>query len=133
MNAPEEQCRREKGSVIVEFALILPLFLLLAFGMVTVSVALYDKTVLTMASREGARTGIRYVAGRTEAGITGSANAAALELCRQNLISFGGTMTPSATSTVSGDILTVEVSGTYTGIYLFGDMQISSRTSMRIE
>ncbi|TCD47231.1 TadE family protein [Chlorobium sp. N1] len=129
----ERSGRSQKGAVLVEFAFVLPVFLLLLFGMITFSVALYNKTVLTMATREGARTGIRYVADRTDATIMSSANAAASALCSQNLISFGGSISPSITSTVSGDILTVAASGTYTGLYIFGDMPMSAQTTMRIE
>jgi Flp pilus assembly protein TadG len=50
----------QKGAVSVEFAIILPVLLLLAFGIIEFSVALYDKAMITNASREGARAGIVY-------------------------------------------------------------------------
>jgi Flp pilus assembly protein TadG len=43
---------------VVEFALILPILLLLLVGTIDASLALYDKAVITNASREGARAGI---------------------------------------------------------------------------
>jgi Flp pilus assembly protein TadG len=50
--------KKQRGVVAVEFALVLPVLLLLIFGTVELGVALYDKAVITNASREGARAGI---------------------------------------------------------------------------
>ena len=47
-----------RGLVMVELALILPLISLLIWGMAETGVALYNKTILTYASRDAARTGI---------------------------------------------------------------------------
>lgn len=47
-----------QGAAAVEFALVLPVLLLILLGIVDFSLALYDKAVLTNASREGARAGI---------------------------------------------------------------------------
>ncbi len=53
LRAPaREHTRSQKGSVLVEFAFILPVLLMLLFGVVYFSVALYNKTVLTMATRK---------------------------------------------------------------------------------
>lgn len=54
----------EKGGSAVEFALILPVLILILFGIVEFSLIMYDKAVITNASREGARQGIVY---RTDA------------------------------------------------------------------
>ncbi len=48
----------QRGAAVIEFALILPLLLLLLIGGIDMSLALYDKAVITNASREGARAGI---------------------------------------------------------------------------
>ena len=50
----------QKGVAAVEMALILPLLLILLFGIIEFSIVLYDKAMITNASREGARTGILY-------------------------------------------------------------------------
>lgn len=50
----------EKGASAVEFALMLPLLVLLVFGIIEFSVLLFDKAVVTNASREGARAGLVY-------------------------------------------------------------------------
>ncbi len=47
-----------KGATMVEFAMTLPILLLILFGIIEGAIVLYDKAVLTNASREGARAGI---------------------------------------------------------------------------
>lgn len=49
--------RSQQGQTLVEFALILPLLLILVFGIVEFAIIFYDKAVVTNASREGARRG----------------------------------------------------------------------------
>jgi Flp pilus assembly protein TadG len=48
----------QRGAAVIEFALILPILLVLLVGTIDASLALYDKAVITNASREGARAGI---------------------------------------------------------------------------
>lgn len=48
----------QKGTATVEFGLLLPLLLLIVSGIIEFGFALYDKAVITNASREGARAGI---------------------------------------------------------------------------
>ncbi len=48
----------QKGTATVEFGLLLPLLILIVSGIIEFGVALYDKAVITNASREGARAGI---------------------------------------------------------------------------
>lgn len=52
--------RSEKGVSAVEFALIAPLLFVLTFGIVEFGLLLFDKAVVTNASREGARAAIVY-------------------------------------------------------------------------
>ncbi len=129
-----ELARSQKGSVLIEFAFVLPVFLLILFGVIFFSVALYNKTVLTMATREGARTGVVYVAG-TNANATRISNAttAATQLCQNNLISFGDAMTASIDSTIAGDMLTVSANGVYDAFFIFPALPISAQTRMRLE
>ena len=128
-----EHAQSQKGNALVEFALILPVFLMLLFGVVTFSVALYNKTVLTMATREGARAGVKFVANRTDDIIKSSARAAALQVYQNNLISFGPDMTPNITPAIQGNILTVTANVNYTGVFIFSNFLISAQTSMRLE
>jgi Flp pilus assembly protein TadG len=133
-----EHAQSQKGSVLVEFALILPIFLILLFGMVTFSVALYNKTVLTMATRDGARAGVKYVSGTTTtANPIRSKNAsdAAWLAYKNNLISFGPSITPDHPHVeIVADTLTVRANINYTGLYIFSYViPISAQTSMRLE
>lgn len=127
-----EQAQSQRGSVLIEFAFILPLLLLLLFGVISFTVALYNKTVLTMAAREGARAGAVYDPDSTNTSIT-RAQTAASRVCQNNFISFGNSITPTITPTISGDTLTVEASGNYTGVFVFSNLFISAETSMRLE
>jgi Flp pilus assembly protein TadG len=65
---------RERGAAAVEFALLLPLLLLLVFGIVDFGRALNAQITLTQAAREGARLaalGQPNVVGATQAAATG--------------------------------------------------------------
>jgi Flp pilus assembly protein TadG len=55
---PSKRSHTQRGAAVVEFALILPILLGLLVGGIDLSLALYDKAVITNASREGARAGI---------------------------------------------------------------------------
>lgn len=46
---------KERGAALIEFVLVIPLLLLLIFGIIEFSVLFYDKAVITNASREAAR------------------------------------------------------------------------------
>lgn len=50
----------ENGGSLVEFALIAPLLFLILFGIIEFGILMYDKAMITNASREGARAGIVY-------------------------------------------------------------------------
>lgn len=52
--------RSEKGVSAVEFALIAPLLFILTFGIIEFGLLLFDKAVVTNASREGGRAAIVY-------------------------------------------------------------------------
>jgi Flp pilus assembly protein TadG len=50
----------ESGASLVEFAIVLPLLLLFIFGIIEFGFLLFNKAMLTNASREGARAGVVY-------------------------------------------------------------------------
>jgi Flp pilus assembly protein TadG len=52
--------RGERGAVAVEFAIILPILLLLTFGIIDFGHAWYMRHMMSDASREGARYATRY-------------------------------------------------------------------------
>jgi Flp pilus assembly protein TadG len=131
----------QKGVAAVEFAIILPLLIVLVFGIIEFSLLLYDKQVITNASREGARSGIvyRYPDRVTNAEITEVVNA----YCSNYLITFGS---PNLLTTVTrtgfgaGDELTVDVTYDYDFLVLpafiaslTGGKTLNAVTVMRME
>ena len=48
----------ERGAAATEFALLLPVFLLILFGIIEFGMIMYGREVVTNAAREGARAGI---------------------------------------------------------------------------
>lgn len=50
--------KSERGASAVEFAIISPLLFILTFGIIEFGILLFDKAVVTNASREGARAAI---------------------------------------------------------------------------
>ena len=53
-----KKLRSESGASAVEFALLLPVLMMILFGIIEFGLALYRQAILTNASREGARLGI---------------------------------------------------------------------------
>jgi len=111
-----------RGVAAVEFAIILPLLLLLIFGIIEFSLALYDQAVITNASREAARAGVVV---RTVKATTAQITTVATNYCQSYLISFGTPAPPSVSvsETTNPDFaptqqLSVTVSYTYTGLML---------------
>jgi len=50
--------RNERGAAAVEFAILLPVLMLILFGTIEFGLIMYFREVITNASREGARSGI---------------------------------------------------------------------------
>lgn len=87
----------ERGVAATEFAIILPVLLLILFGIIEFGMLMYSRALLTNASREGARAGI--VQGppkRTEAEIIAIARA---------YFSGTGINSNNVTITVTGELL----------------------------
>lgn len=132
----------QKGAAAIEFAIILPLLLMLLFGMIEFGIILYDKAMITNASREGARAGIVFVSGETLEEFNKKISDAVDKYCNGHLITFGeGSTTPNikaqTTKPVQGTNLTVIVSYRYDYLVLpnFVDDYIilSAQTTMRME
>jgi hypothetical protein len=111
---------QQRGAAVVEFALILPILLVLLVGGIDASLAFYDKAVITNASREGARAGI--VARNpllTDAQIRQVVN----QYAQSALVSFGSNPAPPNVLIQKGSLggdntLQVTVSYTFQGIGL---------------
>jgi len=99
MNRHRAIMRRQEGTSVVEFALVLPLLVLLLAGIVEFGLIMYNQQIITNASREGARYGIvlktpnRY----TQAQITSEVQ----RYCGFHLVTFGTGGTPLSVSVVN--------------------------------
>ena len=132
--------RGRRGAELVEFALVLPVLLLVVFGIVDFGLAIYDKAVVTNAAREAARAGVVFAPTRLTAG---EIQTVARNYCATNLVTFGTPAAPTVTVTgaggASGAALRVDVTYTYTfGIIpsfmpLGGGLNLTSRSIMRME
>jgi Flp pilus assembly protein TadG len=89
----------QKGASAVEFALILPLLMVITFGIIEFGVFLYDQQVLTNASREGARAGIVASSPRVQSTGANSIDSVVQYYCASHLVTFGTTNVPTTTVT----------------------------------
>ena len=129
----------QAGSNLVEFALVLPLLLVLLFGIIDFSLALFDKAVVTNAVREGARNGIVYSDTRPT---PDQIKTLVETYCNNKLITFGPA-TANATATFSGsnsgDTLTVSVQYYYDYVVIsklipsLQSLNLSATSVMRLE
>lgn len=132
---------RQEGQSLVEFALILPVFLILLFGVIEFGLLLYNQHVITNASREGARYGIVVRAPRrTAAEITAVVDT----YCADHMVTFGPETPPTTnvafTTQSFGDDLTVEVTFHYDFLLLpnfianfMGGTDLRAHTTMKYE
>lgn len=112
--------RAQRGVAAVEFAIVLPLLLLVIFSIAELGIGLYDKAMITNASREGARAGVVL---RNPKPSTQDVTNVVLAYCQKYLITFGTSKTPtvSVPSGIGGTFgtpLTVTVSYQYAGLGL---------------
>ena len=127
----------QRGASAVEFAIVLPLLLLFVFGIIEFGLLLYNKAVITNASREGARAATLFrttidgtptylpQGGQTDSGST-SVWGVVNQYCANHLITFGGATTPSVTvvnpsgaaGTPPNEYRTVTVAFNYTFLVL---------------
>ncbi len=115
----------QRGAAAVEFALVLPVLLAVLMGVVEMGLALYDKAVLTHASREGARAGIVL---RNPKLSTSEISAIVLQRTQASLISLMPANPPQVTVLQSSpaaypNTLQVTVQYTFQGIALGSLMQ----------
>jgi Flp pilus assembly protein TadG len=135
------QWQDQTGVAAVEFALVLPLLVMLAMGIIEFSLLLYDKAMITNASREGARAGIVAQNPRvSDDDITTVVG----NYCKDYLITFGEKVDPTTQIVRAGesfgDDLTVTVSYPYQFLVfpqfvtgLTGPIDLTAKTVMRME
>ena len=135
-----------RGVAAIEFAIVLPLFLFISIGIIEFSVLLYDKAMITNASREGARAGILF---RTTLSQSVDVASVVNNYLQNHLISLGGGGSTATVETaepvISGDKhIRVTVRYTYQFLVLpdisalFGGaiaapIQLMAETVMRME
>lgn len=98
----------ERGSVVVEFTLLLPLFLTFVFAIVELGSAWYSKQMLVSASREGARLGALFEGG----------DDSEVEAFVANLLNRAGfpgqvQVTSTGASGSTGNLVTVAIAGNH--------------------
>ena len=130
----------QTGANLVEFALVTPLLLILVFGIADVSLALFDKAVITNASREGARAGMVF---RPPTRVDNSEIQSVVNnYCSTYLVTFGNsvpTTTISRTGQQSGALLSVSVAFNYEYVVLsrlipgLSSLNLTTTTVMRLE
>jgi len=149
--------RDQRGAVVVEFALIVPMLLLIVFGILDFGYMLNRNTIVSNASRDGARTAsldgsfadicTTVRSELQESGIFVPANCTAttgntiikIDCKKLDNTACGATSTTYDTLAVSGATAIVTVTYTYTWItpligQLFGSTEVFTQTTqMRVE
>ena len=145
--------KREKGAVAVEFALLLPLLVLLLAGSIEYGLVMFNKQVITNASREAARAGIVQEADGSRMA-AGAVQTVASNFCQGLLVTFGDdpmtalTVDPPALLDAGqnrGNRLMITVRYQYEFLFLPnlqalfssstvpGDLELVAQTTMRYE
>ena len=144
-----------RGQSAVELALVLPLLMVVIFGAVEFGTAMYDKQVVTNASREAARAAIVGTTPRLSDTLV---KAVAGNYSNSRLINFKTGATTNAVTTIdpsgcttanpcpspntarkSGDVITVTTTYTYSLFLVpkwlpgFGTFSLTGMTRMRME
>ena len=153
MNKPTPK-KNERGAAAVEFALILPLLMLLIFGGIEFGLVMFNKQILTNASREAARAGIVVIDedpdGNRLRVLDSEINSVVSNYCASHLVTFDPDGLPPEVVVEHldgqkfGDNLTVTVRYAYEFLLvpnlrsLFGasvsnDLTIAATTIMRYE
>lgn len=134
--------RGEMGTTAVEFALTVVILLLFVFGIIEFGVLLYDKQVLTNASREGARAGVVMRTARLTDAQIGDVVA---EFAQNYMVSFSASSTPNTTVLPAeprdgvpfGTPLVVRVTYQYSFLFLsnfgVGPINLTAETRMNME
>ena len=120
--------KSQKGATAVEFAIILPLLLLLIFGIIEFGLFLFNRHVITNAAREAARAGIVVRIPRLS---NAEIETIARNYCEQYLVTFGaGTLNiplPLLREDESGNPLGMDPDGN-PKLGVFGDVLIVRAT-----
>lgn len=127
---------RKRGQAMVEFAMVLPLFMLVLSGICDFGFALYQNMSVINAAREGARAAAMVTdKGSIEPAATGAAQAAALQ--GGIAVTVDVACSPHAcNAAVANDLVTVTTSYSYPSFFplTFGNtFTLSSKVQMVLE
>lgn len=128
--------RKERGSALVEFAMVMPLLLMLVFGIMESGWLFAQLTETRNAAREGARLAVVDF---------GSASEIALETCNRAVLSSNGAVVSVATSGDTDDPIgdptasvTVTIENSYNSLTgfldpIFDGASLNADVTMRVE
>lgn len=122
---PRRRTTRKRGQALVEFAMVLPIFLLILSAVCDGGFLLFNRMTVINAAREGARTAAMVnAAANIESTATAAAQSSAtsggitLKTVAVSCQAPDGTSTVVCTDAVVGDYVTVEAHSTYTGFFI---------------
>ena len=132
--------RRTAGQSLVEFALIVPVFMLIAFGIFDFGLAFDSSLTISNAAREGARYGATYpdttaITNRVKT-VAGRLNDARLTVTVSCKTSTGAACSGGMAGATTGTTVVVSVTYSYQMItpIVFGTtLPLSSTAQMRVE
>lgn len=129
----DQLIKGRRGQALVELALILPVLLMLVFGIIEFGRVMGSYLIITQAAREGARAG---AVNPTDTAINDAVDNAAAILDSSRL---DVTITPDSGSRIRGAALTVRIEYTVDlvaplfNLVIPDPFPLSARTTMRIE
>ena len=132
-------CRRNRrGAAVVEFAVVVPIFLMMVFGMIEFGRAIMVQQVLTNASREGARLAVLDSPTPTAGQVTTTVTT---YLQKAGISGATVTINPTEPTTAAyGVPITVTVQVPYSSVswlpspwFITGNTQLKAKTVMRRE
>ena len=134
MNVPKRQVSQRQGVAAVEFAMVLPVIVLVLFGVLELACMIHVQSALLNASREGARHAITRRA--TRASVT--------EICQQSLQHAAVkhatvSVSPDPATAPPGTLINVRASADYLanswlpGSGFFRGTHLSNEVTMRKE
>jgi Flp pilus assembly protein TadG len=119
----------QRGVALVEFAIVLPLLVIFMYGIITFSVAILNKHIMTNATREGARVATLY------GGEVSQAKPTTENYLNGKLINFGAAAEPivtvTTTPTATGTDVRVRAEYAYGGLLQFVLTPLSAETTMQ--
>ena len=129
--------RGEAGFSAVEFAIVLPVLMLLILGGMDLAHAYYTQHIITNASREGARYAVAYTSTNNQptSGQISTYVITALNYNSYNLdnLSVSGSYTGTSPNKIATVTVKAKVYWWILGSFLTNPMQLTAKTAMTVE